>query len=90
LSRDLSAHFNDIWKFVFLFTAIFDPLSYSKEIFENIAQGSSVLTVSATDADSGNSSIEFISMKKTNFRLSPIPHEYLYMKQLINIITIFM
>lgn len=37
----------------FFFLAIFDPLSYSKEIFENIAVGSSVLTVSATDADSG-------------------------------------
>lgn len=32
---------------------IFDPLSYSDEIYENITVGSPVLTVYATDQDSG-------------------------------------
>lgn len=32
---------------------IFDPMSYSDEVFENITVGSSVLSVSATDQDSG-------------------------------------
>lgn len=34
---------------------IFDPMSYSDEVFENITVGSSVLSVSATDQDSGES-----------------------------------
>ena len=33
---------------------IFDPMSYSDEVLENITVGSSVLSVSATDQDSGN------------------------------------
>lgn len=33
---------------------IFDPMSYSNEIYENIAIGKDVVTVSATDIDSGN------------------------------------
>lgn len=32
---------------------IFDPMSYSNEIYENIAIGKDVVTVSATDIDSG-------------------------------------
>ena len=32
---------------------LFDPMSYSDELYENITIGSSVLTVSATDQDSG-------------------------------------
>ncbi|KAL1509863.1 hypothetical protein ABEB36_004537 [Hypothenemus hampei] len=34
-------------------TPVFDPMSYSNEIFENTTVGSSVVTVSATDLDSG-------------------------------------
>ncbi|XP_044747791.1 cadherin-related tumor suppressor [Coccinella septempunctata] len=33
---------------------VFDPMSYSKEIYENASIYSPVLTVSATDSDSGN------------------------------------
>ncbi|CAH1187899.1 unnamed protein product [Phyllotreta striolata] len=33
---------------------LFDPMSYSNEIFENVTAGTPVVTVSATDADSGN------------------------------------
>lgn len=32
---------------------LFDPMSYSDELYENITVGSSVITVSATDQDSG-------------------------------------
>lgn len=32
---------------------IFDPMSYSNEIFENVTIGTNVITVSATDLDSG-------------------------------------
>jgi protocadherin Fat 4 len=32
---------------------LFDPMSYSNEVFENATVGSSVVTVSATDLDSG-------------------------------------
>lgn len=32
---------------------VFDPMSYSMEIFENVPVGSEVLTVIATDLDSG-------------------------------------
>ncbi|XP_049764628.1 cadherin-related tumor suppressor-like [Schistocerca cancellata] len=39
---------------------LFDPMSYSNEVFENITVGSPVLTVSATDLDSGeNGHIEY-------------------------------
>lgn len=32
---------------------LFDPMSYSNEIYENATVGSSVVTVTATDLDSG-------------------------------------
>lgn len=32
---------------------VFDPMSYSNEILENVPIGSEVITVSATDTDSG-------------------------------------
>lgn len=32
---------------------LFDPMSYSNEVFENVTAGTSVVTVSATDLDSG-------------------------------------
>lgn len=32
---------------------VFDPMSYSNEIFENVPIGTEVVTVSATDTDSG-------------------------------------
>lgn len=32
---------------------LFDPMSYSNEVFENVTVGTSVVTVSATDLDSG-------------------------------------
>lgn len=33
---------------------IFDPMSYSNEVYENVTIGTTVVTVSATDLDSGN------------------------------------
>lgn len=39
---------------------VFDPLSYSQEVYENVTVGTSVLTVMATDRDSGKRSREFI------------------------------
>lgn len=38
---------------------IFDPMSYSNEIFENVSVATPVVTVSATDLDSGKSSKPF-------------------------------
>lgn len=35
---------------------VFDPLSYSQEIYENVTIGTPVLTVMATDRDSGMNS----------------------------------
>lgn len=32
---------------------VFDPMSYSNEILENVTVGTDVMTVSATDIDSG-------------------------------------
>jgi protocadherin Fat 4 len=32
---------------------LFDPMSYSNEVFENVTVGTNVVTVSATDLDSG-------------------------------------
>jgi protocadherin Fat 4 len=32
---------------------VFDPMSYSNEIYENVPIGTEVVTVSATDTDSG-------------------------------------
>lgn len=52
---------------------LFDPMSYSDELYENITVGSSVITVSATDQDSGKHlrilSLEFNSKfcKTINF-----------------------
>ncbi|XP_060667097.1 LOW QUALITY PROTEIN: cadherin-related tumor suppressor [Drosophila nasuta] len=41
-------------------TPLFDPMSYSSEIFENVPTGTEVVTVSAKDIDSGkNGLIEF-------------------------------
>lgn len=34
-------------------TPLFDPMSYSDEVYENVTVGTSVVTVSATDMDSG-------------------------------------
>jgi protocadherin Fat 4 len=36
---------------------LFDPMSYSNEVFENVTAGSSIVTVSATDLDSGSSGV---------------------------------
>jgi hypothetical protein len=36
---------------------LFDPMSYSNEVFENVTVGTSVVTVSATDLDSGSLSL---------------------------------
>lgn len=33
---------------------VFDPMSFSNEIYENISIATSVVTISATDLDSGN------------------------------------
>jgi len=41
---------------------LFDPMSYSDEVFENVAVGTNVLTVSATDIDSG----KFFSLSYTS------------------------
>ena len=41
---------------------LFDPMSYSDELYENITVGSSVITVSATDQDSG----QFFFLKNKN------------------------
>lgn len=36
---------------------LFDPMSYSNEIFENVSVATPVVTVSATDLDSGKSNV---------------------------------
>lgn len=40
--------------------AIFDPMSYSNEVFENVPIGTEVVTVSATDIDSGKFQLFFV------------------------------
>ncbi|XP_022249667.1 cadherin-related tumor suppressor-like [Limulus polyphemus] len=41
-------------------TPLFDPMSYSNEVHENVTVGTSIITVSATDLDSGdNGKIEY-------------------------------
>lgn len=40
---------------------IFDPMSYSNEIYENIPIGKDVVTVSATDIDSGTLKLFFFN-----------------------------
>jgi hypothetical protein len=49
---------------------VFDPMSYSNEIYENASIGMDVVTVSATDIDSGRFNIFFFS----NFCLIHIDH----------------
>ena len=39
---------------------VFDPMSYSNEIYENVPVGTEVITVSATDIDSGMFAFFFI------------------------------
>lgn len=39
---------------------VFDPMSYSNEIYENVPIGTEVVTVSATDIDSGMLCMLFI------------------------------
>lgn len=36
---------------------VFDPMSFSNEILEDVTVGTSVVTISATDMDSGNENI---------------------------------
>lgn len=40
-------------------TPLFDPMSYTNEIFENVSVATSVVTVSATDLDSGTVRVFF-------------------------------
>ncbi|KAK9886911.1 hypothetical protein WA026_019169 [Henosepilachna vigintioctopunctata] len=54
---------------------IFDPMSYSKEIFENASISTTILTVSATDLDSGNNGRVIYSITsgddKGHFKILP-------------------
>ncbi|XP_076362821.1 cadherin-related tumor suppressor-like [Tachypleus tridentatus] len=54
---------------------LFDPMSYSDEVYENITVGSSIITVSATDLDSGsNGDIVFSIVEgdeNNHFNISP-------------------
>lgn len=38
---------------------VFDPMSYSNDIFENVSIGTGVVTVSATDIDSGKNNLNY-------------------------------
>ena len=40
-------------------TPIFDPSSYSEEVPEDVAAGTSVVTLTATDLDSGIKNLDF-------------------------------
>jgi len=42
---------------------VFEPMTYAREVYENISIGSSVVTLSATDLDSG----------KKGFSFNPLP-----------------
>ncbi|VEN54320.1 unnamed protein product, partial [Callosobruchus maculatus] len=65
---------------------IFDPLSYSNDIFENITIGTSVVTVSATDLDSGeNGKIEYsITAGNENGAFEITLNGTIYTKQLLD------
>lgn len=45
---------------------LFDPMSYSNEIFENVTLGTSVVTVTATDLDSGKFTFVKYNKKETD------------------------
>lgn len=47
---------------------LFDPMSYSNEIFENVSVATPVVTVSATDLDSGKCFV--YEHKQVAFRIS--------------------
>ncbi len=55
---------------------LFDPMSYSDELYENITIGSSVITVSATDQDSGKT----MSTILTNVFYNNITNDFLNVK----------
>ena len=55
---------------------LFDPMSYSDELYENITIGSSVITVSATDQDSGKA----MSTILTNVFYNNITNDFLNVK----------
>lgn len=42
---------------------VFDPISYSMEIYENVSIGTPVVTVMATDIDSGIFEFDFFTIK---------------------------
>lgn len=44
---------------------LFDPMSYSNEVFENVPLSTSVVTVSATDLDSGKNNTIFLCIFNT-------------------------
>lgn len=55
---------------------LFDPMSYSDELYENITIGSSVITVSATDQDSGKTMSTILS----NVFYNNITNDFLIVK----------
>lgn len=56
---------------------LFDPMSYSDELYENITVGSSVITVSATDQDSGKFQLFFKERNKTKHTQNVFIYNYL-------------
>lgn len=49
---------------------IFDPMSYSNEIYENVSLGTPIVTVTATDIDSGKQEKRNYSFKTTNLTIT--------------------
>lgn len=47
---------------------LFDPMSYSNELYENATVGTSVVTVTATDLDSGKFHLKHLSFPIKNVK----------------------
>lgn len=60
---------------------VFDPMSFSNEVSEDIAVGSSIVTISATDLDSGN-------FKQTIQRLHLFPGIFLIRRYDASVVTL--
>lgn len=55
---------------------VFDPISYSMEIYENVSIGTPVVTVMATDIDSGtyaNTSFAYFCCSAEQWSGGPVP-----------------
>ncbi|CRL00707.1 CLUMA_CG013964, isoform A [Clunio marinus] len=64
---------------------VFDPMSYSNEVYENVPIGTEVVTVSATDTDSGeNGRIEYSITANDDDDFEIVPNGTIYTKRMLD------